>query len=285
VFAEIDLQMNRAGALQRDRERGQAALFDIAPVNARRQATGKPAEVEWSQSEMLAFEKELLGFYVSGHPLSRYAGILQRYELASTSKLEQAQEGQGARLGGIIGKLQLRTTKQGKPMALLTLEDLDGTVEVVAFSEVYSRCAANLRADAAVFVSGKVDRRMDKLQVIADQILPLGEVPRRFTKAMHIHLSAGTTDEAALTRVHDVLRAHQGPCPVFFCFIYPDGKAVFLETHEKFSVTPSEELVRQLEAVLGGDTVRLKVDTEKMAASARPPRNGDWPRRRNGEGD
>ena len=136
VFAAVEYQMNRASSVQRDKERGQAALFDVEPVNARRKATGQAPSVEWSQSEMLAYEKELLGFYVTGHPLSEYAEILQRYELGSSGKLAQLQDGQMARVGGIISKIVPKTTKQGKPMAILTLEDLDGSVEVLVFPGV-----------------------------------------------------------------------------------------------------------------------------------------------------
>jgi DNA polymerase-3 subunit alpha len=264
TFAEIDFQLSRAGSLQRDRERGQAALFDVTPVNARRQATGKAPEVEWSQGEMLAFEKELLGFYVTGHPLAQFAEILHRYELASTAQLAELQDGQRTRIGGIVSKLQMKTTKQGKPMAILTLEDLSGVVEVLVFPETYAKCAMNLRADAAIFICGMVSLREDKPKVVADQIIPLTEVPRRFTKAVHIRFSAAATEEATLTRVQEALRAHKGSCPVFFCFVYPDGKLVFLEAHENFSVTPTEELVRQVESILGEDAVWLKVDTEKM---------------------
>ncbi len=267
LFAEVDYQMNRAGSLQRDRDRGQAALFDVEPVNARRQTTGKAPEVEWTQSEMLAFEKELLGFYVTGHPLTQYAEILRRYELASTAQLAQLQDGQGTRIGGIIGKLQPKMTKQGKPMAIVSLEDLDGMVEVVVFPEAYAKCSMHLKVDGAVFICGSVNLREDKPKIVADQVFPLEEVPRRFTKAVHIRLSTATTEEAVLNRVHDVLRAHKGGVPVMFCFIYPDGKLVYLEAHEHFSVTPAPELVRELEAVLGEDTVWLKVDTEKMAAA------------------
>ncbi|HUK83524.1 MAG TPA: DNA polymerase III subunit alpha [Verrucomicrobiae bacterium] len=269
VFAEIDYQINRAASAQRDRERGQTALFDVAPVNARRQKAGVPAEIEWSQSEMLAFEKELLGFYVTGHPLTQYAEILQRYELGSTSHLSELQDGQGVRVGGIISKLQPRTTKQGKPMAILALEDLDGSVEVVVFPDSYTKCVVHLKVGAAVFVCGSVNLREDKPKIVADQILPLEEVPRRFTKAVHVRLSAGTVEESVLTRVHDVLGAHKGGVPVLFCFIYPDGKLVFLEAHEHFSVIPTEKLVRELEAILGEDSVYLKVDTEKMAANGK----------------
>ncbi len=266
VFAEIEYQLNRAASLQRDRERGQAALFDVTPVNARFQATGKMPQVEWSQSEMLAFEKELLGFYVTGHPLSQYADILRRYELASSAQLAQLQDGQATRIGGIISKLQPRTTKQGKPMAILTLEDLDGSVEVLVFPEAYAKSAAHLKADAAIFVTGTVNLREDKPKIYAERILPLADVPKHFTKAMHIRLSAATANDDVLARVRDVLRAHQGSVPVLFCFIYPDGKLVFMETHEHFCVAPTDELARELEAILGEDSVWLKVDAEKLAA-------------------
>ncbi len=100
VFAAVEYQMNRASSVQRDRERGQTALFDVEPVNARQKATGQPPTVDWSESEMLAFEKELLGFYVTGHPLTQYAEVLRRYELASSGQLVQLQDGQMTRIGG-----------------------------------------------------------------------------------------------------------------------------------------------------------------------------------------
>ena len=265
VFAEIEYQMNRASSLQRDRERGQAALFDVEPVNARKQATGQAPEVEWSQSEMLAFEKELLGFYVTGHPLTQYADILRRYELASSGQLAQLQEGQATRIGGIVSKLQPKTTKQGKPMAIMTLEDLDGSVEMLVFPDAYARCAMHLRADAAVFVCGTVNLREDKPKIFADQIIPLDEVPKRFTKAVHIRLPAETTEESALTRVQEVLRAHQGQCAgVVLLHVRRRQAGVHRNPRQFF-----RHAVRGARAgtgtILGEDTVWLKVDTEKMA--------------------
>jgi len=266
VFAAVEYQMNRASSVQRDRERGQAALFDVEPVNARHKATGQSPAVEWSQSEMLGFEKELLGFYVTGHPLSQYAEVLRRYELASSGQLTQLQEGQVTRIGGIISKLTPKTTKQGKPMAIMTLEDLDGSVEVLVFPDSYAKYGPSLKADAAILVCGTANMREDKPKIFADQVIPLDDVPKRFTKAVHIRLSAGTTDETTLGRVHEAVRAHKGNVPVLFCFIYPDGKLVFLEAHEHFSVAPTQQFVRDIEAILGEDSVWLKVDTEKLTA-------------------
>src|SRR5208282_3161218 len=267
VFAAVEYQMNRASSVQRDKERGQAALFDVEPVNARKKATGQAPSVEWSQSEMLAYEKELLGFYVTGHPLSEYAEILQRYELGTSGKLAQLQDGQMARVGGIISKIVPKTTKQGKPMAILTLEDLDGSVEVLVFPESYAKHVAGLKTDVAVLLCGTVNLREDKPKIVAEQVIPLSEVPTRFTKAVHIRISAETTEDSTLTRVHDVMRTHQGSVPVLFCFIYPDGKLVFLEAHEHFSVSPTQQFVHDVEAILGEDSVWLTVATEKLAAT------------------
>ena len=268
AFAEIDYQLNRAAGVQRDRERGQAALFDSPSVNVRQQTAGKAPTIVWSQSEMLAFEKELLGFYVTGHPLTQFADILRRYELASTNQLAQLQDGQATRIGGIINKLQKRLTKQNKDMAILTLEDLDGTVEVVVFPDAYAKCASVLQTDAPVFVTGAVNRREDKPKINAEQIIPLAEVPKRFTKAVHIRLPASTATEEMLQHIQTILRKYAGNVPVMFCFIYPDGKLVFLEAHDHYSVTPSQEFVDELETTLGEDTIYLKADAEKLAAAS-----------------
>src|SRR5260221_11973048 len=123
--------MSGAIALQRDVESGETALFNVEPVNARKKVTGQFPSVEWTEGEILAFEKELLGFYVTGHPLSEYTEILKRYGLASSGKLPQLQDGQVTRIGGIIRKFVPKTTKQGKPMAIMSLEDLVSGVGVL----------------------------------------------------------------------------------------------------------------------------------------------------------
>jgi DNA polymerase-3 subunit alpha len=272
IFSEIDWQMNRASAIQRDRQRGQSALFEIEPVNVRRQMPHAESAVAWTESEMLAFEKELLGFYVSGHPLAKYADILRRYDLTPTSKLGELKDGDAARLGGIISKLQLKTTKQGKPMAIINLEDLDGTVEALAFSEAYTKYTANIQPDAAVYICGTVNRREEPPKIYADQVLKLDDVPRRFTKAVHIRIPVANANDSQLEQIRDILRQHKGACPVIICFIYPDGRLVFMETDDFFAVTPSADLIAKIESLIGEETVYLKVDTEKLLAPPVSPK-------------
>jgi DNA polymerase-3 subunit alpha len=193
--------------------------------------------------------------------------VLRRFELKGSGQLSQFQDGQTARIGGIISKLTLKTTKQGKPMAIMTLEDLDGSVEILVFPDSYARYASSLKTDAAILVCGRTNLRDDKPKIAAEQIYPLDDVPNKFTKAVHIRLSAGTTEDSALTRLHEVLGTHHGNVPVLLCFIYPDGKLVFLEAHGRFSVAPTQQFVRDVEDILGEDSVWLKVDAEKLAAT------------------
>ena len=165
-------------------------------------------------------------------------------------------------------------------MAILTVEDLDGVVEVLVFPEAYAKCGGTLKVDGAVFVTGTVNLREDKPTVYADQIIPLTDVPKRFTKAVHIRLTTTVANEEILRQIQTVLRAHSGTVPVMFCFIYPEGKLVFLEAHEHYSVTPEQGLVDELEAILGEEAVWLKVDAEKLTAASVVPRR-QWERKTN----
>jgi hypothetical protein len=124
-----------------------------------------------------------------------------------------------------------------------------------------------------------INLREDKPKIVADQIIPLGDVPKRFTKAVHIRISAGTTEDSTLSRVQEVLRKHKGEVPVMLCFMYPEGKLVFLETHEHFSVAPTHQFVRDVEGILGDESVWLKIDTEKLAATNEIRRGRPWEQR------
>src|SRR5262249_20346101 len=138
MFASIERVLARAASIIADRQRGQSSLFGpledkhttVEPENGELQ--------EWPEHEMLAFEKELLGFYVTGHPLTPYIPILEKYSLANTKSLAQAQNRAVTRIGGMIAAVQNGFSKKsGKPYSLVTLEDLDGSVQLLCMNENY----------------------------------------------------------------------------------------------------------------------------------------------------
>src|SRR5437667_439233 len=176
LLATADAALESGQRKQRDRAEGQASFFDLLPAGA--PAPSAPvAEVvpEWEPDQRLAFEKEVLGFYVSGHPLARFRGVVESLGLTTTAEL--AAKGHAARvlLFGHATGLKETSTKSGNRMAFFTLEDMDGTVEVTVFPEPYKAAAACLSSREALLVRGRVDDGEKGRVVLADDIRPLEE--------------------------------------------------------------------------------------------------------------
>ncbi len=265
VFNEIEQALGRAASVQRDKAQGQVSLFgaldgEIPSTVIKR--TKQEKSEEWPQSQLLAFEKELLGFYLSGHPLAQHAKLLERYELHSTAKLRELEDRAPTRLGGIVvDVVQRLSSKTNKPWAAITVEDLCGTVEVLCFNEAFDQARPHFETGKAIYVMGNVDKREEKPKIFGREIIPLDEVMRRFTKQVHLRLHVSRIKPEQLERIREVVSRHSGHVPLFICFIMPGGELVFADTHDAFKVLPSEEMAKELENVLGKDTVYFKPDT------------------------
>ncbi|MBI5397689.1 MAG: DNA polymerase III subunit alpha, partial [Verrucomicrobia bacterium] len=265
LFNQIDAALGRAAAIQRDRATGQVSLFGAfdEPAPAKTTARPRPGEmIEWPENELLAFEKELMGFYLSGHPLGQYAALLERYELHSTEKLKELDDRAPTRLGGLIVDVMQRvSSKTNKPFAVVSVEDLHGTVEVLCFDDNFQKARQHLVKGSAIFVQGSVNKREEKPKIFATEIIPLAEVIRRYTKQVHLRLQTTKNTPDQLNRVRDIVARHEGRVPLILRFMLPNGDMVVADTHEAFNVQPSDALVKELEAVIGKDAVYLKPDT------------------------
>lgn len=265
IFNQIEQALGRAASVQRDKAQGQVSLFgaldDEIPATVIKHTKQEKSE-EWPQSQLLAFEKELLGFYLSGHPLAQHAKLLERYELHSTAKLRELDDRSPTRLGGIVvDVVQRLSSKTNKPWAAITVEDLHGTVEVLCFNEAFDQARPHFETGKAIYVMGNVDKREEKPKIFGREIIPLDEVMRRYTKQVHLRLHVARIKPEQLERVRDIVSRHPGHVPLFICFILPGGELVFADTHDAFKVLPSEEMAKELENELGKDTVYFKPDT------------------------
>jgi len=278
LFALIDHALGRAASVQQDRARGQVSLFGAFDE----QSSPPPARIanvpEWPTSQRLAFEKELLGFYVTGHPLAQHADILEHYELTPTSKALEMTERAMVRLGGIVTNLRNTFTKaEQKPMASFLLEDMEGSIEVVAFPEAYAKYGKVLAPDRAIYIAGTIGLRDEKRQITAVEIQPIEEVRLRYTKQIHIRLQAAHTTEATLQQLSGTLERHPGKSPVLLCVEYAGGELVFLDTNQHFCIAATVEFIRDVEGLLGEDTVFVKPDTS-MPKPERRQFNGSFAR-------
>lgn len=262
LFSQIERTLARAAGIIADRQRGQSSLFGSFEQHNTAEPEAQVQLEEWPAHEILAHEKELLGFYVTGHPLTPYVPILEKYCLATTKTLAQAQNRSLTRLGGMIAAVQNGVSKKsGKPYCLVTLEDLEGSVQVLCINENYDQYRDLLVQGKAILVIGEVNAGDDRPKIFPQEIMPLEEAPRRFTKQVHLRLNLAHLTPEGLELIRGLVATHTGKCPLFLRFRRPTGETLFMETHERFFVMPGRELQQEADALFGEETYYAQADT------------------------
>nr|MBC8453468.1 DNA polymerase III subunit alpha [PVC group bacterium] len=174
----VAFAMSIASGKRRDKESGQGSLFDLLDSDDDAVAMDEdlPDCPEWHESELLSAERELLGIYMSGHPLTRYAPLLEKYQLSSVSTISELEEKSLTRIGGIAAAITKRVTKKTKEaMAVITLEDLDGSIEVVVFPEAFRQYGDVIVPEAPLLIGGEVSRREGNAGIQAHEVYPLAD--------------------------------------------------------------------------------------------------------------
>jgi hypothetical protein len=262
LFAQIDRTLARAASIAADRQRGQGSLFGMFQEKESTMLEPVQKLPEWPQHELLALEKELLGFYVTGHPLTPYAPLIERFCLHKTSALAELPHRSMTRIGGLIAAVQNGVSKKnGQPYAMVTLEDLEGSVQILCMNENYDRYRDLLAPSAAVLVVGEVSTGDDNPKIFPQEIMRLEDAPKKYTKQVHLRLHTAHLTPDKLDQIQAMVAGYAGRCPLFLCFRRPTGELIFVETHERFHVTPSVELQKAVDEMFGEATYYAKVDT------------------------
>ncbi len=258
MLARLDQALEEAAVRQRDRSRGQMRFFEatagpsavpVAPAKTR----------DWPETQRLTFEKELLGFYVSGHPLTRFEKILRDLATTTSKQLPQCQPDALITVGGLLASVKVTTTKKtNEQMAVCMLEDLDGEVEVLVFPGVFAQLAPYLKPSTVVFVEGRMGSRNDEPRLIAQQIVPFEQGIGRMAKSVDLELSPATTQREFLERLRGLLSRFPGGTPVFLAVKGPDGEPIRLKLAEGFKIEPRPELLDELGRLLGRESVVLR---------------------------
>ena len=262
LTAQVERTLSRAASILSDKLKGQSSLFGALEEKAPPMPEAISNLPEWPQHELLAHEKELLGFYVTGHPLTPFAPILEKYCLTTTAKLAELPNRSLTRIGGLIAAVQHGVSKKsGKPYSMVTLEDLEGSVQILVINENYDKFRPLLELNKAILVIGEVNVGDESPKIFPQEIMPLEDAPRKYTKQVHLRLHMAHVQPESLDSARELVQAHAGKCPLFLCFTRPTGGIIFLETHERFSVTPSREFQEAVNHLFGEETYYAKVDT------------------------
>jgi DNA polymerase-3 subunit alpha len=260
LMAAIDRAMEAGQKQQRDREQGQASLLGMlggAEPGAPRAPERLPDVADWPEGERLAYEKESLGFFITGHPLERFRDELAQWATATTATLPQAGEKE-VTVGGIVTALRLMKTRKGDRMATFVLEDLDGGVEVLVFPEAYKKAAARLADDLIVLVKGRAEALDEgRFRLLASDVLPLETAKLSEARYVTIRVPVGSWDKSKGERLRDILGSHKGDCPVTLEMVRPGAFAVAVAPSAYFRVRPDEVLRSEVEGLLGPGSLIL----------------------------
>jgi len=254
LYAAIDPAMESGQKRQRDRESGQTSLFGgpeaavAASGGSERVADAPP----WSEAERLAFEKESLGFFISGHPLERHRAELAQWASATTGTLAQQAAAGEVSVGGLVTALRLIKTKKGDRMASFVLEDLEGSVETLVFPETYKKAGSRLADDQVVIVKGRAEVQDDgKARLLATDVMALDQAKLADARHVTIRVPLGVWDRVKGERLRDILGAHRGDCPVTLEIVRPGSWSAALAPSAYYRVRPDAVLRNEVEALLG----------------------------------
>ncbi len=280
----IQLGQGRAA----DRRSGQMNLFETFDAG---QEDEVPAGVTfpdvepWTETQLLAAEKETLGFYITSHPLTSYGRELENLGSVTLAKIQELPEEAAVTVGCMISQVRPTMVKNGRSagskMAMLTVEDLTGQADCVAFSDVFEKVAELLRPEEMVFLCGTVDRRRETASIIINDVIPMADAVERLTAHVLVRLDKVADNPTALQDLRNTLTQFKGRCPLYIEVrpqTAPQLKAV-VRSDTQWYVAPRHGLMKKLEGLLDEHNVVFK---GKPAVNTRGGR-GSW-RKRNGQG-
>jgi DNA polymerase III subunit alpha len=285
LFAALDAACEHGARHQRDRNDGQAQLFGFLDDQAGSRSGGSggdgplplrlPEAAPWTETEQLAFEKETLGLYWSGHPVYRYSVELEAFGARSTSELADMPVspprantlGPGGQkpiepdtsIGGIVAACRQLKTRKGDRMAVFTLEDADGGIEVIVFPETYQRSAALIETGTMVLVRGKLERDDETVRILASEIVGIDSVRERV--AREVAILVRMPGRGIFEALGEVFSRHRGDRRVSFDIELPSTPRplrVKADLSAHIRVKPSPTLIAEVEQIVGTGSVSLR---------------------------
>jgi DNA polymerase III subunit alpha len=234
--------------LQKDRNSGQVSLFgelDMGP----RPIADSVHFTPWTLVEKLGHEKELLGFYVTGHPLDAYRDLLEGGKYLPIGRLSEQEDRSTVRIGGTISASDKKfTRKEGKPFAIITVEDFTGSVEVMVWGETFAKNGKEIEKGNIVVISAKLDKREDTIRLVAHEVAPITK--GKGFKGLTIDIPIDKADETRMMAIRDLVREYPGAQPLFLRFRSLDGREVRLKADPGYAVRDDQTFRERLAELL-----------------------------------
>jgi DNA polymerase-3 subunit alpha len=242
---------------QSDAEKNQMGLFGGGAASIPALAP-REAVVEWDAREQLKYEKEALGFYVTSHPLERFEREIARITKLTTSDLTSAPDGSTIQLAAVVQAVKLKNNKSGKRYATFTLEDREGAVEGIAWSETFTKYESIINGDDPVIVRGKLDVDEDRAQIIVDSFTPLAAALVDSVREVRIRIPHGLLENGGLEQLKSVLGRNRGKSLTYLHLGLDDGAEAVMLLGDNFRLSPTDAVLAELEKIVTPGTVEIR---------------------------
>jgi DNA polymerase-3 subunit alpha len=260
VLANADRVLEHGSRAQRDRDKGQSQLFGVEMFGQGDTSGGVPLvnAAPLSEPQQLAFEKEALGLYLSGHPIQRFASDLRAFGARPIAELAGPEV--NLAVGGIVSGVRHVKTRRGDRMATFMLEDDGGAIEVVVYPEAFKQAAALIENDAMVVVRGRFDKDDDSARLLASELLPIAALRERVTREVAIRLAAPPHGRPTFEALANVLVQHRGDRRVLLELeVRGPGRPLRVcAALAQLRVRPTDRLIADVERICGAGTVHLR---------------------------
>jgi DNA polymerase-3 subunit alpha len=259
LMEAIDIAMESGQKAQKDKESGQVSLFaafDSFSVKSHK----LPNIPKMKDCELLALEKEMLGFYMSGHPLTSFEDIISKFANATTRSMATLENSTPVTFAGMITSFRKHTTKTQKQMAFATIEDLEGTADLIVFSEALENCGEMLQEGSIIWAKGVISNGQKEREqpcVRADEILSMDALKEKYVTSVHVTLPQDTLDSSVLKTLKDICSTNKGDCTLFLHIKTPRYKDIIIQANPDTKVAPTDALIAEIEHIAGEKSVWL----------------------------
>lgn len=262
LTAIIDQAMEQAQAAQRDRDSGQLSLFSMMSNETEEKASSLhlPDIPEWDKKELLAGEKETVGFYITGHPLDDYINEIKQLTTTNIADLSQIGDSAPIRIGGLIRSFKGLKSKKGDAMAFIELEDTNSGIEVIVFPRVYAQSSHLLTDDEPLIIQGILQKgENDSAKVLANEITTLTDASLKYIAQTRIFLHSDQVNRPKLESLKKVMRQHHGPCPVALTLHFSKRGEADIETGEDLTITPGRPFASEINKIMGYNAISYTI--------------------------
>ncbi|MFC1582033.1 DNA polymerase III subunit alpha [Planctomycetota bacterium] len=256
-LAVLEDAMRHGNTIQQEKATGQMSLFETEEAD---HDTFLPDSPPLEESELLKFEKEVLGFYVSHHPLARHKDEIEKFATEKIIDLKDKRSGKHVIIGGMVKSVRHHYTKtKNEKMASIVFEGLSGSCRVVFFPRTFKKYSKEIVEDNIIFVEGKIDNARDQNTVLADRVLTFAEAPLEFVRYVRIAIKTAGMDEDTVQKAQALFQRFRGDKPVFYEIETHEKNVITIECGREFRIKPTLEFCDEAAELFGKGRLSLEV--------------------------